>query len=124
MFLIGVTKVSQVQQNLGIADILELLIHNVRQPYHTLSYFEGPFSRTLDKSQANTFTPFMVKLTSLLIYLRTLELKRLVRKQEEIDGLLSEHTPTPIHRRCYISGNSCLCTEDRCPHYLEPEQKR
>jgi hypothetical protein len=113
----------QNQKGLVIAGTLELLIHNVRYPYNTFSYFEGPLSRTVGKSQANTLTPFIVKLIIFfLIYVRSLELKRLVRRQEEIDGLLSEYTPTPIPRRCYISGHSCNCTTEKCPHYTEPPE--
>ncbi len=108
----------QVQQNFCIYNTLELLIHN-----HTLSYFESPLSGTLDKSIAHKFTPFMVKLTSLLIYLRTLELKKLLRKQKEIEGLLSEFTLTPLPKKCPESGNSCLCEEDICPHYKSSQVK-
>jgi hypothetical protein len=43
------------------------LIHNIKQPYHTSSYFETSLSRTKDKSVAYSFNPFIIRLIFCLI---------------------------------------------------------
>jgi hypothetical protein len=98
------------------------LMHNMRQPYHTFSYFESNLSRTRDASGAYSFGPFIIKFIFFLIYLANHKLEKLLKKQKEIEGLLSEHTPYPIPRRCYISGHSCFCTTYKCQHLPEPAE--
>lgn len=106
----------QVQQNLFAHwGVLGCLIHNMRQPYHTFSCFDSVCSRTLDRRIFHASNPFIIK----LIYLISQKLGESLRRLQEIEGFLSERTPAPIPKRCYISGNSCVCTEDMCRYYPE-----
>ena len=98
-------------------------MHNIRQPYHTHSYFESSFSRTRDKSIYYSFNPILIKIlllqTTQLIFT---ELQRLLKKQEEIIGFLSECPPVPIPKKCPECGDSCVCVGYICPYY-KPSKK-
>jgi hypothetical protein len=109
----------QVQQNLfAHYGALRCLMHNMRRPYHTFSFFESVYSRTLDRSIFHVSNPFIIK----LIYLISQKIGESLRRLQEIEGFLSECTPAPPPKRCHISGNSCVCTEAMCRYYKEPPE--